>query len=83
MKWVTTNIRFSENMYMDLKLEAAKKRKSLAQIVREKIAKKKTVSQKISVEKIMRDLDKLGKENARYFKGIDTTKIIREVRDER
>lgn len=82
MKWVTTNIRFPEDMYMDLKLEAAKKRKSVAQVVREKMIKKKTVSKKIKVEKIMRELDKLVKETDKYLKGIDSTKIIREMRDE-
>lgn len=82
MKWITTNIRFPEDMYMELKMEAAKKRKSVAKIVREKMTKKKKVSKKITVEKIMRGLDKLANENAKYLKGIDSTKIIREMRDQ-
>lgn len=83
MKWVTTNIRFPEDMYMDLKLEAARNRKSFAELVREKIVNKKARSKIIKVEKIIRDLDKLAKENNKYLKGIDSTKIIREMRDER
>ncbi|OGM12515.1 hypothetical protein A2V80_01505 [Candidatus Woesebacteria bacterium RBG_16_39_8b] len=83
MKWITTNIRFPEDMYMDLKLEAVKKRKSVAQVVREKVNKKKTASKKIDFGKIMREIEELAKENAKYLNGLDTTKIIREMRDER
>lgn len=64
-------------------MEAAKKRTSVAKLVREKISKKKRIiKKKKDVEKIMKELDKLAKENAKYFKGIDSTKIIREMRDE-
>ena len=41
MNWITTNIRFPEDLYMELKMEAARRRKSVASVVREKLAKKK------------------------------------------
>lgn len=43
--FVTTNIRLPEEDYLRLKEEAARKRKSLSAIIREKVAKKQ-VSQK-------------------------------------
>lgn len=39
--FVTTNIRLPEEDYLSLKEEAAKKRTSLAAVIREKVAKKK------------------------------------------
>ncbi|OGH36950.1 MAG: hypothetical protein A2905_01035 [Candidatus Levybacteria bacterium RIFCSPLOWO2_01_FULL_36_10] len=39
--YVTTNIRISEEDYLRLKQEAAKKRKSLSAIIREKVSEKK------------------------------------------
>lgn len=38
--YVTTNIRLAEEDYLRLKEEAAKKRKSLSAIIREKVSKK-------------------------------------------
>lgn len=37
MNFITTNIRIPEEVYMEIKLEAAKRRKSFAFIVRERI----------------------------------------------
>ena len=85
MNWITTNIRFPEDMYMDLKMEAAKKRKSVAEIVRQKVSKKKTQSKskKANVEKIMYDLDKLARENDKYVpKGKNFSDLLIEMRYE-
>lgn len=41
MNYITTNIRISEDDYLRLKEEAAKKRISLSAVIREKITKKK------------------------------------------
>lgn len=41
MNYVVTNIRLSEEDYLRLKEEAAKKRKSLSAIIRDKVGKKK------------------------------------------
>jgi predicted DNA-binding protein len=37
MNWITTNIRLPEEVYMDLKVKAARERKSVAALIREKI----------------------------------------------
>lgn len=83
MKWVATNIRFPEDMYMELKLEAAKERRSVAAIVRDKVAKKRvSVSKNAYVEAKMKELDRLAKANSKYMKGIDLTKALIEMRYE-
>ncbi len=79
--YVTTNIRISEEDYLKLKEEAAKRRKSLAAVIREKIGTKEKTRSKEEVAKFMAHLEQLRKENAKYFKGTDGTKIIREMRD--
>lgn len=83
MKWIATNIRFPEDMYMELKLEAAKKRKSVAAIVRNKMVKKMAgAPKKPDVEAEMKALDRLAKANSKYMKGIDLTKALIEMRYE-
>lgn len=79
--YVTTNIRIPEEDYLRLKAEAAKTRRSLSAVIREKIGAKEKTRSKEEVAKFMAKLDKLAKENARYLKGKDGTRIIREMRD--
>lgn len=81
MNFVTTNIRLPEEEYLKLKAEAAKKRKSLAAVIREKITSQKSLNQ-AEVEEIMNDLDKLAKRNAKKLKGWNSLKALREIRDE-
>lgn len=81
MNWITTNIRFPEDLYMELKLEAAKTRKSIAALVRERLAKKK-ISQKKDATAMMNNLEKLARETARQNKGINFTKGIIKMRYE-
>ncbi len=77
--YVTTNIRISEEDYLRLKDEAARKRKSLSAIVREKLTSKE--SKKISAEKLLARIDKHARENAKYHvDGVDSVKIFREMR---
>lgn len=78
MNYVTTNIRLAEEDYLRLKEEAFKKRKSLAALIRDRVTPRKNVK---SPEKLMQEVRKLARENAKYLKGIDGTKIIREMRD--
>ena len=80
MNYVTTNIRIPEQDYLKLKEEAAKKRKSFSAVVRERIKLKQNTTTKDEVKKIMADLDKLAKENAKYTKGFDSVKALREIR---
>ncbi len=82
MNYVTTNIRLPEEEYIKLKAEAAKKRKSLAAIIREKVGVKEETFSKSKVEKFMRELDKIAESNARQLKGWDSLKALREIRDE-
>lgn len=37
MNWVTTNLGLPENLYMELKMKAARERKSVAAVIREKL----------------------------------------------
>lgn len=78
--YVTTNIRIPEEDYLRLKAEAAKTRKSLSAVVREKIKAKQKVRSKAEIEKIMREVDKIAQENAKYTKGFDSVKALREIR---
>ena len=81
VNYVTTNIRISEEDYLRLKAEAAKKRKSFSAVVRERIKKdQKNKRTKANVEKIMKDLEKTAQENAKYTKGFDSVKALREIR---
>lgn len=81
MNYVTTNIRISEEDYLRLKNEAAKSRKSLSAVVREKIGSKKKTGSKASVSKVMKDIDKLAEEISKYVpKGFDSVKALREIR---
>jgi len=82
MNWVTTNIRFPEDLYMELKMEAAKTRKSIAALVRERVVKRKAKLKKIDVEKEMKELEKLARSNARYMKGISLSEKLIEMRYE-
>jgi len=80
MNYVTTNIRISEEDYLRLKAEAAKKRQSLSAVVREKIGTKEKTRSKEEVVRFMAKLDKLARENAKYTKGFDSVKALREIR---
>lgn len=83
MKWIATNIRFPEDMYMELKLEAAKNRKSVAEVVREKVTNKKVSAPTSAyVEAKMRELDKLATRIAKQNPGLDLTKALIEMRYE-
>lgn len=79
MNYVTTNVRISEEDYLRLKDEAARKRKSFSAVIREKLTKRKPRQK--SPKKFLQELRKLAKKNSKYLKGVDGVKIIREMRD--
>jgi len=81
MNFVTTNIRLPEEEYIKLKAEAARKRKSLAAVIREKITTDKQLNQ-AEIEEIMADLDRVAKRNSKKLKGWDSLQALREIRDE-
>lgn len=78
MNYVVTNIRIPEEDYLRLKSEAAKNRKSFSAVVREKIILKQ--NRQRAAEKLVSEMRKLAEKNAKYFKGVDAVKTIREIR---
>ncbi|OGM19913.1 hypothetical protein A2714_04215 [Candidatus Woesebacteria bacterium RIFCSPHIGHO2_01_FULL_38_9] len=81
MNWITTNIRLSEEDYMELKIEAAKRRTSIAALVREKISTNKP-SKKVGVNKIMKEINTVAKEVAKQNPELDLTKALIQMRYE-
>ena len=78
MNWITTNLRLPEDLYMDLKIKAAKERKSVAAVIREKLA----ISTKVKNSSILQMMKKLGKEIEEDSKGLNLTKKLIEMRYE-
>lgn len=81
MNWITTNLRLPEDIYMDLKMKAAKERKSLAVVIREKLGVKKANTAN-NVKKILKSMRELGREIAKENKGLNLTKGLIEMRYE-
>lgn len=81
MNWITTNIRIPEEDYMEIKLEAAHTRKSVASIIRDRISKK-TKKDEVSTEKLMADMEKFAKKMARVNKGINLSEAVIKMRYE-
>ncbi|MBU1031812.1 hypothetical protein KKE03_02740 [Patescibacteria group bacterium] len=63
MNFVTTNIRLPEDEYLRLKFEAAKKRKSFAAIVREKLGTGSIKQQARITKNLLNLAEKAEKEN--------------------
>lgn len=78
MNYVTTNIRIAEDDYLRLKEEAAKRRKSLSAIIRERIGTRK--NQKSSPAETLKRIRKHATQNARHLDGVDIVKVLREMR---
>lgn len=81
MNWITTNIRFPEDLYMALKDEAARRRVSLASVIRQRLTDTKKRSP-AEVARIMRQVDKLAEENSRQNPGISFSDRLIEMRYE-
>lgn len=80
MNFVTTNIRLPEEEYIKLKAEAAKKRKSLAAIMRQKLTSEKPILTQTKVQKMMKELDRVAERNGKILQGWDAVKTLREIR---
>ena len=78
MNWITTNLRLPEDLYMDLKIKAAKERKSVAAVIREKL----TIDTKVKNASILQMMKKLGKEIEEDSKGLNLTKELIKMRYE-
>jgi len=82
MEWITTNIRFPKDVYMELKMEAAKQRLSVAQVIRERISKKSEANKNRKTEKLMKELKKIADENAKLNPGVSFSEKLIEMRYE-
>ena len=85
MNWIATNIRFPEDQYMRLKQKAAEQRKSLAAVIREATTYvvgsfESQEERQLKAEKFIKEVEKIAKANAKYTKGFDSTKALREIR---
>lgn len=85
MNWIATNIRFPEEEYQKLKIKAARERKSLAAIIREATAKviepeQRQKERELKAKKLITEVRKIGQEMAKYTKGFDSVKALREIR---
>lgn len=80
MNYVTTNIRFPEDVYLALKEEAAKKRASLSAIVREKVGGQGKARRNAS--QLGRLLDETASQLGRKLRGFDSVSAIRQMREE-
>lgn len=81
MNWITTNIRLPEDLYLELKMESTKQRKSMAQIARERLAGKKFTS-KQSKSKYWENLEKFAKVMAKSNPGAKLSRSLIEMRYE-
>jgi hypothetical protein len=81
MNWITTNIRFPEDLYMALKSEAARRRVSVASVIRQRLTdvKKRTPAE---VARIMRSVKRIAEESARQNPGISFSDKLIEMRYE-
>ncbi len=81
MNWITTNIRLPEDLYMDLKIRAARERKSVAGVIREEllIKERKTTKKKKS---ILKRLEVFRERMAGKNKGINLTQAVIDARYE-
>ncbi|MCL4360218.1 hypothetical protein M1555_03130 [Patescibacteria group bacterium] len=82
MNYVTTNIRFPEDIYLALKEEAAKKRLSLSAVVREKVGAGDTRRSKAEMTRLTSRLDTTAKALGDKLKGFDAARAIRKMREE-
>jgi len=79
MNYITTNIRLSEEDYFRLKGEAAKQRKSLSALIREKVSTSSVRSNK-DIKKILSDLDIIAARNAKKLQDTNGTSLVRKMR---
>ena len=82
MSYVTTNIRLQEEDYLNLKEEAARSRKSLSAVIREKLKPQSKLRSKDEVEELVAHINKMSSELGSKLKGFDSVKELRKIRYE-
>lgn len=83
MNYVTTNIRFTEDIYLQLKEEAAKTRMSLSAVVRKKVDADSVNRDRASAAQLIATIDATALRLGRKLKGFDATVAIRQMREDR
>lgn len=81
MNWITTNLRIPEDVYMELRMQAARERRSVAAVIREKlVAEKKPKAQK--ADELLKRINTLGRQIAKKNPGLNLSKAVIEMRYE-
>ena len=80
MNWITTNLRIPEELYMELKMEAAQERKSVAAIIRKRLSSER---RKLEKGELLRRLDNFGNKMAKQHPGLDLSKVVIDSRYEK
>lgn len=81
-QYITTNMRFPQDLYLSLKTEALHKRMSFTALVHQKLTKKRSSVSNSRISRIMADMKKVAKENAKYMKGVNLTQSVIDMRYE-
>lgn len=81
MNWITTNIRLPEDLYMDLKMKAARERKSVAAVIRAQLLIKEENKAKKNKD-LLRRLEAFREKMAGKNKGINLTQAVIDARYE-
>jgi len=82
MNYVTTNIRLPEEDYLRLKGEAAKKRRSLAAVIRERLGIEDNLRSKEEVGTLLEARDRAAKLLGEKLKNFDVVVALREMREQ-
>jgi len=67
---------------MELKMEAARERKSVAELVRERVSHGRKKKKKKSVDEMMKEMDKIAKDMKGQNPGLNLSKALIEMRYE-
>jgi len=83
MNWVTTNIRLPENLYMQLKIKAARERKSVAAVIRDRLNEQSfNTDRQKHAEEMVAKMKAFGEKMAKKNKGINMSQELIKMRYE-
>lgn len=79
MNWITTNIRIPDDIYMDLKMQAARERKSIAAVIREKLSEDKKIGSKKG-KALLQKMEKYSQRIAKKSPHLNLTQAVIDAR---
>lgn len=79
MNWITTNLRLPEDLYMELKMKAARERKSIAAVIREKLSEENKTTGKRKGD-LLKKIDKFSQKIAEKSPGLNLTQAVIDAR---